>query len=133
VTKQRETERMSIEKQEKEKSTNKNKSFLVKIVQIFRNIIDRIFKGKSYKIKNRNNKALSIKKNEFQDQKTFLRLIFCCCFDKISSTTTFIKIFTWRKQTRFFIEGKYFINFILCSILLNSIFMSIEYHEEVII
>ena len=63
---------------------------------------------------------------------TSLKMCCFCCFERISSYQVFKSVFDFRENIKEFIESKYFQLALLCAILLNTLSMAIEHHNQVI-
>lgn len=61
---------------------------------------------------------------------TSLRILCCCCYKAVSGTKVFDCYFKARHHIRLIVDSKYFQEIILGTILVNSLFMSAEHHQQ---
>ena len=74
--------------------------------------------------------------NFAKDQNTYetsLKMCCFCCFERISSYRVFKSVFDFRENIKVLIESRYFQFALLCAILLNTLSMAIEHHNQVIL
>ncbi len=71
------------------------------------------------------------KSNKSKSEMTCLKIVCFCCFDKISDTKCYKLMLKLRLMVKYLVDHEYFGRIILGAILLNSIFMGIEHHNQV--
>ena len=64
---------------------------------------------------------------------TSLKLLLCCCFGSVARSRPYTTLFKMRRTVRKFVEDTPFQNFIVTAIFVNSVFMAIEHHNQVMI
>lgn len=61
---------------------------------------------------------------------TVLKILCCCCFERLSNSRVYIIFFNLRDKAREITSSKLFTDLILGTILINSIFMGAEHHQQ---
>ena len=61
---------------------------------------------------------------------TILKVFCCCCFDRLSNSRIYRMFFNIRDKARDITNSKLFTDLILGTILINSIFMGAEHHQQ---
>lgn len=86
--------------------------------------------GAQYNINNQQRHRQPLINPESCRHTTTLQILFCC-YQSFSETFLFKKLFNLRDKVRVIVDSQWFQHSILAAILVNSIFMGIEYHEQV--